>query len=311
MFDQESRRGAVFAVAAFTFWGVTPLYYKLLTSVGPLEILAHRIFWTVVMGCLVLQARRDWRRMIPVLTSVGTMATLLVSSLLVSTNWLVYIYAIQTDRVLDASLGYYINPLVNVLLGMLFLRERMSVARAIAVALAAVGTLTLAVSHHGSPWIALCLGFSFGFYGLLRKQLHVPVVGALVIETGYLLPAAAGLLVWLTAAGTAAVPYQGPTIGLLLVAAGPVTMLPLLWFTKAARLLPLNVIGLFQYIGPSLSFLLAVFLFDEPFTRTHAITFGCIWAGLVLSSFDGLLRARRTERLLREAGRTDAGATQE
>jgi len=311
MFDHQTRRGAVFAAAAFTFWGVTPLYYKLLATVGPFEVLAHRIFWTVVMGCLVLQARRDWRRMLPVLTSRRTMLTLLVSSLLVSTNWLVYIYAIQTDRVLDASLGYYINPLVNVLLGMVFLSERMTAARAIAVALAATGTLTLAVSQQGSPWIALCLGFSFGFYGLLRKRLDVPVVGALVIETGYLLPAAAGLLALLVWNGTAAMPGQGLAVSLLLVAAGPVTMLPLLWFTKAARRLPLNVIGLFQYIGPSLSFLLAVFLFGEPFTGTHAITFGCIWTGLAISTIDGLLRAHRTERLLRQTRRPDGGATAE
>jgi chloramphenicol-sensitive protein RarD len=305
MFDQETRRGAVFATAAFTFWGVTPLYYKLLLSVGPLEVLAHRIFWTVIMGCLVLQVRRDWRRMMPVVRSRRTMITLLASSLLVSTNWLVYIYAIQTDRVLDASLGYYINPLVNVLLGMVFLRERMSVARAIAVALAAIGTLTLAISNQGTPWIALCLGFSFGFYGLLRKRLHVPVVGALVIETVYLLPPAMMLLVWKFAAGTAALPYQGLSIGLLLVAAGPVTMLPLLWFTMAARRLPLSVIGLFQYIGPSISFLLAVFLFGEPFSRVQAITFGCIWAGLAVSSVDGMMRAHRTERLLKEILPTD------
>jgi len=304
MFDRETRRGALFAAAAFTFWGITPLYYKVLGTVGPVEVLAHRIFWTVVAGCVVLQLRRDWRRMPAVLTSRRTMLTLLVSSLLISTNWLVYIYAIQSERVLDASLGYYINPLVNVFLGMVFLRERMSTARAIAVALAAIGTLALAVSRQGSPWIALCLGFSFGFYGLLRKRLNVPVVGALVVETMYLLPAATILLVWLIIEGTAALPYQGVATSLLLVAAGPVTMLPLLWFTKAARCLPLSVVGLFQYIAPSLSFLLAVFLFGERFTRTHAVTFGCIWAALALSSVDSLLRAHRAERMLRQ-GTTD------
>lgn len=311
MFDRETRRGAAFATGAFTFWGITPLYYKLLGSVGPVEVLAHRIFWTVVVGCIVLQLRHDWRRMLIVVTSRRTMATLLISSLLISINWLVYIYAIQTNRVLDASLGYYINPLVNVLLGMVFLRERMTTARAVAVAFATIGTLTLALSRQGSPWIALCLGFSFGFYGLLRKQLQVPVVGALVVETIYLLPAALIVLVWLVSAGTAAFPYQGVATSLLLVAAGPITMLPLLWFTMGARRLPLSVIGLFQYIAPSLSFLLAVFFFGEPFTRTHAITFACIWAALALSSFDGLLRARRTERLLRHARPTDAGATPE
>lgn len=298
--DSRSRRGAAYAVAAFVFWGITPLYYKLLSSVGSLEVLAHRILWTVVAGCLVLTIRRGWRPMAAVLASGRIMATLLASSLLVSTNWLIYIYAIQTDRVLDASLGYYVNPLVNVLLGMLFLGERMTTARAIAVGMAATGTLILAVSQDGSPWIALSLAFSFGFYGLLRKRLDVPVVGALVVETMYLLPAAAAYLAWLTMAGRSAMPDQGVTISVLLLAAGPVTMLPLLWFTKAARQLPLNVVGLFQYIAPSLTFLLAVFLFGEPFTPADAVIFGCIWAGLALSSADGLIRARRNRRLLRK-----------
>ncbi|KPK60165.1 MAG: hypothetical protein AMJ59_07725 [Gammaproteobacteria bacterium SG8_31] len=308
---REIRRGAVFAVAAFTFWGFAPLYYKLLDSVGSLEVLAHRILWTVVMGCLVVQIRGGWGRLVPALRSRRTMVTLLASSLLVSTNWLIFIYAVQTDRVLDASLGYYINPLVNVLLGIVFLGERMSPARVAAVALATVGTVTLAASHQGAPWIALCLAFSFGFYGLLRKQLQVPVVGALVVETGYLLPPALGLLIWLAMDGRAAVPFQGVGIGLLLVAAGPITMLPLLWFTQAARRLPLNVVGLFQYIGPTLSFLLAVFLFGEAFTRVHAVTFGCIWSGLILSTLDSVIRSRRVERLRQPARATDGAGPAE
>ncbi|MGD8746372.1 MAG: EamA family transporter RarD [Gammaproteobacteria bacterium] len=300
MAENETRRGAALAVAAFTFWGFTPLYYKLLDSVGAIEVLAHRILWTVIFGCLVIQFRRGWLRLRDALRQPGTPLTLMASSILVSANWLIFIYAVQTDRVLDASLGYYINPLVNVLLGVVILGERMSIARGIAVALAATGTLVLATSHEGFPWIALSLAFSFGFYGLLRKQLDVPVVGGLVVETGYLLPVTAVFLGWLTASGDAAMPSQGTAISLLLMAGGPVTMLPLLWFTQAARRLPLSVIGLFQYIGPSLSFLLAVFVFDESFTRVHAVTFGCIWTGLVISTIDSLARARKIEALRRE-----------
>ncbi len=310
MLDRETRRGAALATAAFTFWGFTPLYYKLLESVGSFEVLAHRIIWTVVVGCLVIHSRRQWSRLLPALKSARTMATLLATSVLISTNWLIYIYAIQTDRVLDASLGYYINPLVNVLLGMVFLGERMSAARAVAVALAAFGTITLAMSQQGTPWIALCLAFSFGFYGLLRKQLHVPTVGALVVETVYLAPAALALLGWLLVEGRGAFPYQGAAASLLLIAAGPVTMLPLVWFTQAARRLPLNVVGLFQYIGPTLSFLLAVFLFGEAFTKVHAVTFGCIWSGLVLSTVDSLGRARRAERMRLAAKPDGAGASE-
>jgi chloramphenicol-sensitive protein RarD len=223
--------------------------------------------------------------------------TLLLTSLLIATNWLVYIYAIQTDRVLDASLGYYINPLVNVLLGVLVLGERMSPARALAVLLAAAGTLNLALGQDGWPWIALILGFSFGFYGLLRKRTDIPSLGALVVETGYLFPIAFAALAWLGWQGRGAFLNHDAELDLLLVAAGPVTMFPLICFTMAARRLPLNVVGLFQYIGPTLSLLLAVFLFGEPFTRTHAVTFSLIWTALLLSTADGLARARRLQRM--------------
>lgn len=297
MFEREVRRGAAYAIAAFSFWGVTPLYYKLLSSVGSAEILAHRIVWTVFFGVLLLSLTRRWPQLLHSLRSTRMRATLLLSSLLVSTNWLVYIYAIQTERILDASLGYYINPLVNVLLGVTILGERMSPPRAIAVALAAAGTLNLAVGTDGLPWIALTLGFSFGFYGLVRKRADVPALGALVVETSYVFPLAIGALLWLASSGQGAFLSGDRPLDWLLLAAGPVTMLPLIWFTMAARRLPLNVVGLFQYIGPTLSLLLAVFLFDEPFTTTHAVTFSLIWAALGLSTVDTFTRARRQERL--------------
>lgn len=294
--DSDIRRGAVFAVAAFAFWGFTPLYYKLLVDVVPIDILAHRILWTVVVGMLVLWARRDWQRLVAVLRSRSTMLVLLISSLLICVNWLVYIYAVTSERLLDASLGYYINPIVNVLLGVTILHERMSAARAIAVGLATLGTVNLAVGLGSFPWIALTLGFSFGFYGLVRKQTEVPVVGALVIETGFLLLPALVVLGWLHRAGAGAFLELGWDINLLLIAGGPVTMLPLIWFTMAARRLPLNVVGLFQYLGPTITFLLAVLVFDEPFTSTHAVTFSLIWSGLLLSTLDSLARGRRLER---------------
>ncbi|UCC13896.1 MAG: EamA family transporter RarD [Gammaproteobacteria bacterium] len=294
--DSEIRRGAVFAVAAFAFWGFTPLYYKLLGAVAPMDILAHRIVWTVMMGVLILWARRDWQRLVALARCRGTMLILLASSLLISLNWFVYIYAVTSDRLLDASLGYYINPLVNVLLGVTFLQERMSAARALSVVLAALGTLNLAIGLGSMPWIALSLGFSFGFYGLLRKRLDVPVVGALVIETGLLLLPAMAVLGWLHRTGGGAFLELGWDVSLLLIAGGPVTMLPLVWFTKAARRLPLNVVGLFQYLGPTITFLLAVIVFEEPFTKTHAVTFSLIWSGLLISTVDSLTRARRIER---------------
>jgi len=291
------RAGAGYALAAFGFWGFVPIYYKMLDGVLPADVLAHRIVWTVVIGAVFLTARRDWPRLLPVIRCGRTLATLLLTALLVSTNWLVFIYAVDTDRVLDSSLGYYINPLVNVLLGMTVLGERLNRARIVAVLLAAAGTLNLALSIGRLPWIALTLGFSFGLYGLLRKRTDVPVLGGLFIETAFLFPLAVGVIVWLGAHGQGAFLSRGPDLDLLLIAAGPVTMLPLLWFTQAARRLPLTILGLFQYLGPTLSFLLAVFVYDEPFTRAHAITFGCIWTGLAIFSADSFRQAQKIRRL--------------
>ena len=291
------RAGAGYALAAFGFWGFVPIYYKMLDGVLPADVLAHRIVWTVVIGAVFLSLRGEWPGLLPVLRSGRTLATLLLTALLVSTNWLVFIYAVDTDRVLDSSLGYYINPLVNVLLGMTVLGERLNRARIVAVLLAAAGTLNLALSIGRLPWIALTLAFSFGLYGLLRKRTDVPVLGGLFIETAFLFPLALGVIAWLGMHGQGAFLTRSPGMDLLLVAAGPVTMLPLLWFTQAARRLPLTILGLFQYLGPTLSFLLAVFVYDEPFTRAHAITFGCIWTGLAIFSADSFRQARKIRRL--------------
>lgn len=291
------RSGAGYALAAFGFWGVVPVYYKWLDGVLPADVLAHRIVWTVAMGALLLAWRRDWKRLAPVIRSPRMLATLFLTAILVSTNWLVFIYAVATDRVLDSSLGYYINPLVNVLFGMAVLGERLNRARVAAVLLAAIGTVNLAVSMGRLPWIALVLAFSFGLYGLLRKRTDVPVLGGLFIETAFLFPVALGAILWLGSNGHGAFLAGGPKTSLLLVAAGPVTMLPLLWFTQAARRLPLTVLGLFQYLGPTLSFLLAVFVYGEPFTGAHAITFACIWAGLAVFTVDTFRQSRRIRRL--------------
>jgi chloramphenicol-sensitive protein RarD len=291
------RSGAGYALAAFGFWGVVPVYYKWLDGVLPADVLAHRIVWTVAMGALLLAWRRDWRRLAPVIRSPRMLATLLLTAILVSTNWLVFIYAVDTDRVLDSSLGYYINPLVNVLFGMAVLGERLNRARVAAVLLAAIGTVNLAVSMGRLPWIALVLAFSFGLYGLLRKRTDVPVLGGLFIETAFLFPVALGAILWMGSNGQGAFLTGGPETSLLLVAAGPVTMLPLLWFTQAARRLPLTVLGLFQYLGPTLSFLLAVFVYGEAFTGAHAITFACIWAGLAIFTVDSFRQSRRLRRL--------------
>ncbi|MEJ2522313.1 MAG: EamA family transporter RarD [Gammaproteobacteria bacterium] len=256
----DSATGAVYAVAAFGFWGLTPIFYKWLSDVPPLEVLCHRVVWSVVFGAAYLWLRKDWSRVAETCRRPRLLGVLAITAALVSVNWLVYIYAVVTDRVMATSLGYYINPLVNVLLGMLFLGERLRRGRVLAVVLAVIGTASLALHLGGLPWISLTLAFSFGFYGLIRKRLALPGMPALFVETALMAPLAVAVLVWFAGNGQSAF-TDDPRQAALLVLAGPVTLLPLLWFAEAARRLPLNSVGFVQYLAPTLTFLLAVVVF--------------------------------------------------
>ncbi len=292
----ERRAGALYAIAAFGFWGLTPIYYKLLPQVPPVEVLAHRVVWSVVFGALFVSLTRGWPAVRTAAGRPATLRALAVTSALVSANWLIYIYAISTDRVMATSLGYYINPLVNVLLGMLFLGERLGRGRTAAVALAAAGTASLAFEIGNLPWISLALAFSFGFYGLIRKRLGLPGLAALFVETLLVAPLALLALGWFALQGRPAF-GSDPWTTVLLVLAGPVTLIPLLWFAEAARRLPLNTVGFFQYLAPTLTFLLATLVYGEPFTMAWAVTFALIWGGLAVFTIDSL---RTRERLRRE-----------
>jgi chloramphenicol-sensitive protein RarD len=216
--------------------------------------------------------------------------SLLASGVLIGVNWGVFIWAVGAGRIVETSLGYYLNPIVNVLLGTLFLRERLSRAQAIAVGLAGIGVLVMLVSHGKLPWIALALATSFGLYGFLHKLTRVRPIAALAIETGVLTPAALAYLVLATEPLGDALRTAGPLAQTLLALAGPVTALPLLWFGSAARRLRLSTLGLFQYLAPTLALLLATFLYGEPFTRAHAIAFALIWGALALYTVDALRR---------------------
>jgi len=287
--------GAAYAVAAFGFWGLTPIYYKFLADVPPMEVLCHRVVWSVVFGALFVSLRKNWTVVGRTLRAPRLLGILAVTALLVSLNWLVYIYAVVSDRVISTSLGYYINPLVNVLLGMVFLGEKLSRGRVLAVGLAVAGTTSLAVQSGGLPWISLTLAFSFGFYGLVRKRLGLPGLPALFVETLLLAPVAIAGLVWFASRGQFAF-SQGPREALLLVLAGPVTLLPLLWFAEAAERLPLNTVGFVQYLAPTLTFILAVAIYDEPLTNAWLVTFVFIWAALTVFTVDGLRTRRRLRR---------------
>lgn len=273
----QYRAGLAYGLAAFLFWGFAPIYFKVVAYVPAVELLAHRIVWAVPMLAAFVWWQKAWRPL-----DRHAYGMLLLSASLIGTNWLVYIIAIQTDRILEASLGYYINPLVSMLLGMLFLRERLRAFQWVAVALAVVGTAWMTWAQGGIPWIALVLAFTFGFYGLVRKTVRAESLQGLFIETLMLAPFAYLGVAWLLADGRGQFLQGGLGSDLLLVAAGVVTTVPLYWFTQATRRLPLTTIGFMQYLAPSIAFLLAVFAFAEPFGRAQLVAFGFIWSAVAV-----------------------------
>jgi len=287
------RGGVIAALTAFTFWGLVPIYYKGLQAVGAWEVLAHRVIWSIPILLLFLvirDGRRFWKRLRLPLKSI---AWLVLSGLAISLNWLVFVWAVANDHVLDTSLGYFGTPVVNVLLGYLFLKERLPVLQVIAVVVAAAGTIYLGWSLGRPPWIAITLAVSFGIYGLLRKRLDVGPMLGLLWETALMLLPATGYLIWLSSQSSQQFLHISIGVDLLLICSGLTTILPLIWFNMAAQKLPLSILGFFQYIAPSMSFLLAVYLFGEQFTFGHVVAFGSIWSALVLVSIEPFRRARR------------------
>ncbi|ELJ8465697.1 EamA family transporter RarD [Vibrio cholerae] len=287
--QQDAKKGILLAISAYTMWGIAPIYFKALGAVSALEILSHRVVWSFVLLAVLIHLGRRWRSVVGVVHTPRKFWLLLVTALLVGGgNWLIFIWSINANHMLDASLGYYINPLLNVLLGMLFLGERLRKLQWFAVALAAIGVGIQLVVFGSVPIVAISLATSFGFYGLLRKKIQVDAQTGLFLETLFMLPAAAIYLIWLADTPTSDMALNTWQLNLLLVCAGVVTTLPLLCFTGAAARLKLSTLGFFQYIGPSLMFLLAVLVYGEAFTSDKAITFAFIWSALVIFSVDGL-----------------------
>jgi len=286
------RAGTAAAVAAFLMWGLFPLYWKLLATVPALEVVAHRMAWGLVAVAVWVTLRRRWAEARAVASRPATVLRLAGSGALISFNWLLYIWAVIHDHVVEASLGYFVNPLVNVLLGVLVLRERLGRAERIAVALATAGVAVLTLWYGRLPWIALALAVSFGLYGLARKTVGADAVVGLLWETGLVTPLAAAYLVVLEQRGTGAFGPSDPGTSALLALGGAVTAVPLVLFTVGARALPLSTLGFLQYLSPSLQFLLAVFVFREPFTTAHAAAFAFIWAALAILTWDLRRRLR-------------------
>jgi chloramphenicol-sensitive protein RarD len=287
----DRRTGLAYGLAAYLAWGLLPLYFRALHGVPPLEILAHRIAWSVLLLAGLTSWLRRWPEVVRPLASWRGRLTLAATTALISVNWGVYIWAVHAGRVLEASLGYFINPLVNVLLGVLFLGERLKRRQALAVALAGLGVATLVAAAGALPWVALVLAASFGFYGLLRKHARIDAVAGLFSETALLAPAAVAGLLWLAARGEGHL-GGAPATSALLVAAGAITALPLIWFALGVQRLRLSTIGLLQYVAPTMQFSIAVFVFGERFTAAHGVAFGCIWGSLALYTWDALTGRR-------------------
>lgn len=287
------RRGLLAALSAYALWGVFPLYWALLAAVPALQIIAHRVLWCVAFVLLYL----TFRGLLPALRAAISQPRLLrllaISAALIGINWGVYIWAVTHERVVEASLGYFINPLVSVLLAVLVVGERLRRVQWAAVMLAAVGVLWLSARHEGVPWIALTLALTFSFYGLVRRYTVIDAIPGLALENLFLLPLALGWLLWAEHAGDAAFLHQPLWKDLLLVLGGALTALPLIGFAYAARRVPLSLIGLMQYVSPTLQLLCGVLLLGEPFVAEQAVGFGMIWAGLALYAGDGWRRARR------------------
>ena len=283
-------------LAAFITWGLVPVYWKLLQSISATEILAHRFVWTCVFMVLLLSWQRRWPEVLANLRSRRTTLLCASSGIAIAINWFVFIWAVNAGHVLETSLGYFMSPLVNVLFGAIFLRERLSRAQLISVLLATGAVIYLTLGFGRLPWVALTLCSSFGLYGLLRKISGAASIPGLFLETTLLVPIALGYLFQLARAHTLHLSLAAPSLSLLLISTGIVTGLPLVWFAYAARHLRLTTVGFLQYLSPSCTFFLGIFAFHEPFRRAQMFTFGLIWIALAIFTADAVTRwrARKT-----------------
>ncbi|HYJ04397.1 MAG TPA: EamA family transporter RarD [Chthoniobacterales bacterium] len=289
---RDQRSGLIAGIAAFGTWGLIPIYWKLLANIPASEILAHRFVWTTLFLVLLLSWQGRWPEVREATRSRRALLYCFFSGIAISVNWLVFIWAVNVGRVIETSLGYFMTPLVNVLFGALFLRERLTRWQFISVMLALVGVLNLTFGYGRFPWLAVTLCVSFGLYGLLRKKSGVRPIPGLFLETTLLTPIAAGYLIYLHRGGTSTLGSAPWSLVLILISTGVVTGLPLVWFGHAARHLRMTTVGFLQYLSPSGSFFLGVFLYHEPFTRAHLITFAFIWAALAIFTAEAIWRWR-------------------
>lgn len=283
-------RGVLYGASAYITWGIIPIFWKYLSHVGPVEIVTHRIVWTLIFAISALGAWHRLPKLYAALTNRKALMALMVSAVLIAINWGVFIWAVTVDRIIETSLGYYINPLVSFMLGVVFLGEKLTRIQLFAIGLAVLGVINQTVSLGYLPWISLVLAVSFGIYGLIRKTVAVESLEGLTVEAIVLAPVSLGYIVYLVTTHQGAFLHIDMSTNLLLIVAGPITAIPLLLFAAGARLVRLSTMGFLQYLAPSISLMIAVFLYNEPFTHAHAITFALIWSALALVSWEAFRR---------------------
>lgn len=294
-------RGGLAATLCYFLWGLVPLYWKELTEVDPVELIAHRHVWSLIFLLALTRAQGGFKPIVQALSSARSIGVNLVSASLLTINWLVYVWGVNTGHVIECSLGYFLVPLVNVLAGRFVLHEHLRPAQWFAIGCAAAGVLLMIVQLGRAPWIALTLAGSWGAYSLMRKRSPLGSLAGLTVETLLLTPIAAAFLVWLHLRGGGALGRVDTMTHVLVVSAGPITAVPLLLFAYGARLIRLSTIGLLQYIAPSVQLMLGIWLYHEPFARARMVSFALIWAGLALYTADNLLSQRRSMALARAA----------
>lgn len=295
----ENSVGILFGIGAYGLWGLLPLYFLILAPAGPIEIVANRVLWSLVFCALLLTVMRSWRPVVTALRTPRITGTLAVAALLIAVNWFVYTYGVTSGQAIEASLGYFINPIVSVLLGVFVLRERLRPLQWTAIGMGVLAVVVLAVGYGSVPWIALTLAFSFGLYGFMKKRVgsRVDAVSSLSIETLVLTPIAAGVMLWLASRDQATLLTEGTGHFWIMAASGVITAVPLIFFGAAARRLPLTTIGLLQYLAPVLQFLLALLVLHEEMPFERWVGFSLVWVGLILLTVDMLRTVRRQPRL--------------
>lgn len=290
----QTKLGIAFSLGAFTIWGLNPIYFRMIREVSTPEIIAHRILWMLLILLGVAAFTRKLAALKGFLLNRRILGLMIVTSVLIFTNWFVFTWAVTHDRLIDTSMGYFINPLCNVFLGMVFLRERLRIGQTVSVLLAGAGVVFMVVQYGTLPWIAMVLPVTFGTYGLLRKRIEIDSFNGLLMESIILAPFALGYLAYLGGHNNSVFLNEGLDLKFSIMLCGPITIVPLMLFASGIKRIPYTTVGILQYLAPSMTFLLGVFAFGEAFDGVQLVTFGCIWASLIIFTIEGILHGRKT-----------------